>query len=79
MFSNQDFFGDAEIHIERKISTMVGIYRSLGPLLVKLESITCKTSTGEAAQMRDYYRACEARVLKALIQVSLISISCKRI
>ncbi|GFT72631.1 dynein-1-alpha heavy chain, flagellar inner arm I1 complex [Nephila pilipes] len=60
------FFEEAKMKMDRKVDYMVNIYVSLEPLLKKVESISCKTSTGKAAQMKDYYYACEERILQSL-------------
>ncbi|GIY83831.1 dynein heavy chain 10, axonemal [Caerostris darwini] len=65
------FFEDAKLKMERKVETIVNIYFSLGPLLKKLEVVSCKTSTGKAPQLREYYSACEENILRSLTAMML--------
>ncbi|GBN68700.1 Dynein heavy chain 10, axonemal [Araneus ventricosus] len=65
------FFEDAKMHMEIKVQKMVSIYSSLEPLLKKLEMISCRTSTGRAPQMREYYYACEEKILKSIARMML--------
>ncbi|GFY40926.1 dynein-1-alpha heavy chain, flagellar inner arm I1 complex [Trichonephila inaurata madagascariensis] len=62
----QAFFEAARMITERKTEIMVNIYVSLVPLLKKVEAISCKTFTGKAEEMRDYYYACERKILQSL-------------
>ncbi|GIZ04836.1 dynein-1-alpha heavy chain, flagellar inner arm I1 complex [Caerostris extrusa] len=65
------FFEDAKLKMEHKVETIVNIYFSLGPLLKKLEVVSCKTSTGKAPQLREYYSACEENILRSLTAMVL--------
>ncbi|CAL1298988.1 unnamed protein product, partial [Larinioides sclopetarius] len=69
--SCEAFFEDAKLHMQIKVQNMVNIYSSLEPLLKKLELISCRTSTGRAPQMREYYYACEEKILKSITMMML--------
>ncbi|XP_055946981.1 dynein axonemal heavy chain 10-like [Argiope bruennichi] len=68
------FFENARMNMEVKVQKMVGIYSSLEPLLKKLEMISCRTSSGRAPQMREYYYACEEKILKSLTKMMLLNL-----
>lgn len=41
-------------------------YKSIGPLLIKMESLVAGTNTGRSPAMKDYYQHCERNIFYAL-------------
>ena len=56
------------------VDRLVGKYRSIGPLLGKVEEAVAGTNTGSSPQLRDYYAHWEKEVLEALNAMVLASL-----
>lgn len=57
-----------------KCSHMKTIYDSLGPVLVKLESLVLGTYTGRSEKMRDYYVFWEGETYKCILEYAKIAL-----
>lgn len=63
-----DFIGKHRLNV---IEGIVQKYRSIGPLLIKMESLVCNTNTGKSPILKDYYAFWERRIFMALNYVSI--------
>ena len=59
------------MHRNTTIDTLVQKYRSIGPLLVKMESLVVNTNTGRSAHMKSYYAHWERKIYNALVTVRI--------
>ncbi|KAJ8963302.1 hypothetical protein NQ318_018771 [Aromia moschata] len=69
--SCKDFFTAINDDRTEKMSKLTKTYESVGPILVKLEAIILKTSTGKAAAMVPYYIYWESSLYKAFITMTV--------
>ena len=67
---HQEFFEMNNSHRANIVETLVQKYRSIGPLLIKMESLVANTNTGKSKMLRDYYGYWERRIFFALNYVS---------
>ncbi|KAJ3091388.1 Dynein heavy chain 10, axonemal [Quaeritorhiza haematococci] len=51
------------------VETIVEKYRSIGPLLIKMESLVAGTNTGKSRMLKEYYAYWERRIFVALNQM----------
>ncbi|RKO94122.1 dynein heavy chain and region D6 of dynein motor-domain-containing protein [Blyttiomyces helicus] len=61
-----EFFDFISKHRESMLSVAVQKYRSIGPLLIKMESLVAGTNTGKSKMLKDYYAYWERRIFGAL-------------
>jgi dynein heavy chain len=61
-----EFFDSINIYRNRSVETLVSRYRSIGPLLMKTESLVANTNTGNSKMLSDYYQFWEKKIFKAL-------------
>jgi dynein heavy chain, axonemal len=54
------------------VENLVIRYRSIGPLLMKTESLVANTNTGNSKVLADYYSIWEKKIFKALNYVLAI-------
>ena len=59
-------------HRNNIVETLVQKYRSIGPLLIKMESLVANTNTGKSKALKEYYAYWEKRVFYALNYVSVM-------
>ena len=55
------------------LDTLVEKYKSITPLLLKMESLVANTNTGRSPQLRSYYTFWEKKIFYALNQMIIIS------
>lgn len=67
----KEFFVDMSDRRTEKIFQMVKIYESIGPILIKLESLVLHTNTGKASYMEQYYSHWENEIYSSLIKMAL--------
>ena len=63
------------------VETLVQKYLSIGPLLIKMESLVANTNTGKSKMLKEYYAYWEHRVFFAINYVIIILykyLPCKR-
>lgn len=70
LYGCKTFFQKMEDQRTLDVLRLVEIYRTIGPLLVKLENMLFLTSTGSAPGMKKYYLYWERRIFETLLQVS---------
>lgn len=64
----QGYFERLEASRNQKTAHMKALYDSLGPVLIKLESLVLGTFTGRSEKMRSYYEFWEEQTYKCLIE-----------
>lgn len=64
-----EFFDMINNHRNTAVEALVSSYRSIGPLLMKTESLVANTNTGKSKALKDYYSFWERRVYQALNHV----------
>lgn len=62
----RQFFNVLETDRTVKVSRMIKIYESIGPTLIKLESLILGTYTGESEKMQQYYVYWEKQIFRLL-------------
>lgn len=67
-----EFFEFINKHKTNTLETLVNKYRSIGPLLVKMESLVAGTNTGKSKALKDYYAFWEKKIFGALTFVSIL-------
>ncbi|XP_030756931.1 dynein heavy chain 10, axonemal [Sitophilus oryzae] len=67
----KEFFAEINTRRAENLTNMVKVYRSIGPILIKLEMIVLNTNTGKSPQMRHYYEYWEVEIYKALISMTI--------
>ena len=75
LYGCKTFFQKMEDQRAVDILRLVETYRSIGPLLVKLENMLFLSSTGSAPGMMQYYFYWERRIFEALLHVSLFCLN----
>ena len=63
----------------REVEVLTRNYKTLQPLLVKVEEIVASTNTGKSPVLKDYYAYWERRVYNAIVQMvitSMTTLSC---
>lgn len=65
----KEFFTEIENVRTEKVCQMVKAYETLGPMLLKLESLVTNSNTGKAPYMEFYYSHWEKKVYNALIKL----------
>lgn len=68
------FFTEIETLRTEMVCQMVKLYETIGPVLMKLESIVTQSSTGRAPYMELYYSYWESKVFRALIKMVLTNL-----
>lgn len=61
-----EFFEMNNLHRVNVVETLVQKYLSIGPLLIKMESLVANTNTGKSKQLKDYYAYWERRIFYAI-------------
>ncbi|TPX78384.1 hypothetical protein CcCBS67573_g00352 [Chytriomyces confervae] len=61
-----EFFDFMNKHRVNTLETIVQKYSSIGPLLIKMESVVAGTNTGKSKIMNDYYSYWEKRIFNGL-------------
>ena len=69
------FYETLERQRQSRIDTLVSKYKSIGPLLMKVEEIVSGTSTGASPQLSTYYLFWERRIFNAITQMILASMT----
>lgn len=64
----REFFQALEIDRNVKVSRMKNIYDSIGPTLIKLESLILGTYTGDTEKMQQYYVYWEREIFRLLLR-----------
>lgn len=67
----KDFFSRMNLLRTEKVSKMLKIYESFGPILIKMEAMVLNTNTGKSPSMISYYTFWEEEIYKALITMIL--------
>lgn len=70
----KDFFTEIETLRTEKICQMVKVYETLGPILLKLESLVTNSNTGRAPYMESYYAHWEKKVYAALVKLMSLNL-----
>jgi len=68
VYECQGYFELLEASRNRKAAHMRQLYDSLGPVLIKLESLVLGTFTGRSEKMRNYYEFWEEETFKCIIE-----------
>eukprot|EP01028_Stygiella_incarcerata_P003072 TRINITY_DN1583_c0_g3_i1.p1 TRINITY_DN1583_c0_g3~~TRINITY_DN1583_c0_g3_i1.p1 ORF type:complete len:4602 (-),score=1271.77 TRINITY_DN1583_c0_g3_i1:125-13930(-) len=71
----QEFYETMESHRAEKIDLLMRKYRTIGPLLRKIEEIAFNTNTGKAPQMAHFYAYWETKIFHALRRMVMMSLS----
>ncbi|KAI8922930.1 hypothetical protein BC831DRAFT_55734 [Entophlyctis helioformis] len=61
-----EFFDSINRHRNNVVEALVLKYRSIGPLLMKTESLVANTNTGKSKMLKDYYAFWERKIFMAL-------------
>lgn len=64
----RDFFAQLELQRNEKVVQMVRMFESIGPTLVKLESLILGTFTGSSPKMKQYYTFWEKELFHLLLK-----------
>jgi dynein heavy chain len=64
----QNFFIEVEKFRRENLTEFLKLYRGLGPLLMKLESLVLQTSTGQSPLMIFYFEFWEKNMFNTLIR-----------
>ena len=67
----QEFFDFVNKHRANVLEGMVQKYLSIGPLLIKMESLVVRTNTGKSKMLKEYYSYWERQIFAALNHVCL--------
>ncbi|XP_050294970.1 dynein axonemal heavy chain 10 [Anthonomus grandis grandis] len=67
----KDFFNTMYDKRTDKVSSMIKIYESFAPILIKLEYLVLGTNTGNSPEMYSYYSFWEVEIFKSLIGMTL--------
>nr|AML30863.1 axonemal inner arm dynein heavy chain 7 [Marsilea vestita] len=71
----QELYDHLEQERQNAANEALKLYRSISPLLMKLEEIIVSTNTGRSPMMVDYYRFWEEKIFGALIEMVLRGLS----
>lgn len=63
----REYFSKLYLVRNEKVSRMKKLLESIGPILIKLESLILGTFTGESAKMKQYYVYWEGQIFQLLI------------
>lgn len=66
----QEYFSKLDLVRNEKISRMKKLFESVGPILVKLESLILGTFTGESPKMQQYYVFWEKELFTLIVQLT---------
>ncbi|KAJ3321068.1 Dynein heavy chain 10, axonemal [Boothiomyces sp. JEL0866] len=66
-----EYFDLINRHRATMLDTMVANYRSIGPLLMKTESLVANTNTGNSKMLKDYYGFWEKKIFAGLTYMVL--------
>lgn len=66
-----EYFDLINRHRSTVLDTMVASYKSIGPLLMKTESLVANTNTGNSKMLKEYYGFWEKKVFAGLTYVTL--------
>lgn len=66
----QEYFTKLELVRNEKISRMRKLFESVGPILVKLESLILGTFTGESPKMKQYYVFWEKELFTLIVKLT---------
>ncbi|KAH8417458.1 hypothetical protein KR222_000260 [Zaprionus bogoriensis] len=72
----QGYFERLEASRNHKAAQMKQLYDSLGPVLIKLESLVLGTFTGRSEKMRNYYEFWEEETYKCIIDMTYDNLKC---
>lgn len=61
-------------HRAQCVENLVQKYKSIGPLLIKMESLVANTNTGKSKMLKEYYAYWESRIFWAINYVIIIVI-----
>ncbi|KAL7729890.1 hypothetical protein ACLKA6_014739 [Drosophila palustris] len=76
VYECQGYFELLEASRNRKAAHMKQLYDSLGPVLIKLESLVLGTFTGRSEKMRNYYEYWEEETFKCIIDMTYENLKC---
>ncbi|XP_064550918.1 dynein axonemal heavy chain 10 [Drosophila montana] len=76
VYSCQGYFELLESSRNQKAAQMKKLYDSLGPVLIKLESLVLGTFTGRSEKMRNYYEYWEEETYKCIIDMTYNNLKC---
>lgn len=68
VYACQGYFELLEASRNQKAAQMKKLYDSLGPVLIKLESLVLGTFTGRSEKMRNYYEFWEEETFKCIVE-----------
>ncbi|KAH8358423.1 hypothetical protein KR093_000053 [Drosophila rubida] len=76
VYKCQGYFELLEASRNHKAARMKQLYDSLGPVLIKLESLVLGTFTGRSEKMRNYYEFWEEETFKCIIDMTYENLKC---
>ncbi|EDV92648.1 GH18884 [Drosophila grimshawi] len=76
VYSCQGYFELLEASRNQKAAQMKRLYDSLGPVLIKLESLVLGTFTGRSEKMRNYYEFWEGETYKCIVDMTYDNLKC---
>ena len=68
IMSCKEYFSQLEIDRSKKVARMKKLFESIGPTLIKLESLILGTFTGQSSKMKQYYVFWEKETFALLIK-----------
>lgn len=66
-----EFIDSLNKHRNEAVESLVQKYKSIGPLLIKIESLVVNTNTGKSPSMKSYYAYWEKEVFFGIYHVSM--------
>ncbi|KAI9144584.1 dynein heavy chain and region D6 of dynein motor-domain-containing protein [Paraphysoderma sedebokerense] len=75
LFDVHEFYEYANKHRATVVESLVAKYRSISPLLIKIESLVANTNTGRSPHLKSYYAYWEKRIFIALNQMLTSNLS----
>ncbi|KAH8257767.1 hypothetical protein KR038_000855 [Drosophila bunnanda] len=72
----QGYFEILEASRNRKAAQMKKLYDSLGPVLIKLESLVLGTFSGRSDRMKTYYEYWEEETFKCIVDMTYANLKC---
>ncbi|XP_017847923.1 dynein heavy chain 10, axonemal [Drosophila busckii] len=76
VYECQGYFEMLEASRNRKTAQMKRLYDSLGPVLIKLESLVLGTFSGRSDKMRNYYEFWEEETYKCILDMTYQNLKC---
>ncbi|XP_076363131.1 dynein heavy chain at 89D isoform X2 [Tachypleus tridentatus] len=67
----KEFFEKIETETFKILKYLEQRYKTLEPLVIKMESLVCQTNTGRAPQLRQFYAFVERNIFNALIEMCI--------